>query len=139
MNLDSAEFIRVGTSYFAIIERPTISKDTEKIMISWNKETIVNDLGKDYISAIKKYYGFCCIPQHINYEREIGDFYNIYHPLDYDIEMVSEIDLQELQSKIPYTLQYIRRAKFIRFRLSQNIVRKSNANSSCSRVGFLRT
>ena len=82
MNLDSAEFIRVGTSYYAIIERPTISKDTEKIMISWNKETIVNDLGKDYISAIKKYYGFCCIPQHINYEREVGDFYNIYHPLD---------------------------------------------------------
>lgn len=108
MNLDSAEFIRVGTSYYAIIERPTISKDTEKIMISWNKETIVNDLGKDYISAIKKYYGFCCIPQHINYEREIGDFYNIYHPLDYNIETESEINLQELQSKIPYTLQYIK-------------------------------
>ena len=43
MNLDSAEFIRVGVSFYAIIERPTISKDTEKIMISWNKETIVND------------------------------------------------------------------------------------------------
>lgn len=108
MNLDSAEFIRVGTSYYAIIERPTISKDTEKIMISWNKETIVNDLGKDYISAIKKYYGFCCIPQHTNYEREVGDFYNIYHPLDYDIEIESEIDLNELQLKIPFTLKYIK-------------------------------
>mgnify|MGYP003617305313 CR=1 FL=1 len=108
MNLDSAEFIRVGTSYYAIIERPTISKDTEKIMISWNKETIVNDLGKDYISAIKKYYGFCCIPQHINYEREVGDFYNIYHPLDYNIEIESEIDLNELQLKIPFTLKYIK-------------------------------
>lgn len=108
MNLDSAEFIRVGTSYFAIIERPTISKDTEKIMISWNKETIVNDLGKDYISSIKKYYGFCCIPLHINYEREIGDFYNIYHSLDFDIDNESNIDLEELEIQIPYTLQYIK-------------------------------
>lgn len=108
MNLDSAEFIRVGTSFYAIIERPTISQDTEKIMISWNKETLVNDLGKEYISCVKKYFGFCCIPQHINYQREIGDFYNIYHPLDFKINPTSNVKLDELELKIPYTLNYIR-------------------------------
>ncbi|MVX35391.1 primase-helicase family protein [Myroides sp. LoEW2-1] len=107
MNLDSAEFIRVGTAYYAIIERPTLNKTTEKIMLPWNKETIVNDFGKDFISTIKKYYGFCCIPQHINYNREIADFYNIYHPVDYQIQRCNE-DLTFLESKLKYTLDFIR-------------------------------
>lgn len=107
MNLDSAEFIRVGTAYYAIIERPTLNKTTEKIMLPWNKETIVNDFGKDYISTIKKYYGFCCIPQHLNYSREIADFYNIYHPVDYQIQRCNE-NLAFLESKLKYTLDFIR-------------------------------
>ncbi|MCC9042568.1 DUF5906 domain-containing protein [Myroides sp. M-43] len=107
MNLDSAEFIRVGTAYYAIIERPTLNKTTEKIMLPWNKETIVNDFGKDFISNIKKYYGFCCIPQHINYSREIADFYNIYHPIDYDVQRSID-DLAFLESKLKYTLDFIR-------------------------------
>ncbi|MDM1456691.1 hypothetical protein HX025_08495 [Myroides odoratimimus] len=107
MNLDSAEFIRVGTAYYAIIERPTLNKTTEKIMLPWNKETIVNDFGKDFISTIKKYYGFCCIPQHINYNREIADFYNIYHPVDYQIQRCND-DLNFLESKLKYTLDFIR-------------------------------
>ncbi|MGS4346428.1 DUF5906 domain-containing protein [Myroides odoratus] len=107
MNLDSAEFIRVGTAYYAIIERPTLNKTTEKIMLPWNKETIVNDFGKDFVSTIKKYYGFCCIPQHINYNREIADFYNIYHPIDYQIQRCND-DLTFLESKLKYTLDFIR-------------------------------
>ncbi|MDO5856983.1 DUF5906 domain-containing protein [Myroides odoratimimus] len=107
MNLDSAEFIRVGTAYYAIIERPTLSKTTEKVMLPWNKETIVNDFGKDFISNIKKYYGFCCIPQHINYNREIGDFYNIYHPIDYQVQRFND-NLDFLESKLVYTLDFIR-------------------------------
>ncbi|MCO7722403.1 hypothetical protein NJB85_04305 [Myroides odoratimimus] len=101
MNLDSAEFIRVGTAYYAITERPTLNKTTEKIMLPWNKETIVNNFGKDFISNIKKYYGFCCIPQHINYNREIDDFYNIYHPIDYKIKRCND-DLTFLESKQRY-------------------------------------
>ncbi|MBB1138243.1 MULTISPECIES: primase-helicase family protein [Myroides] len=107
MNLDSAEFIRVGTAYYAIIERPTLSKTTEKVMLPWNKETITNDFGKDFISNIKKYYGFCCIPQHINYNREIDDFYNIYHPIDYQVQRSID-DLVYLESKLKYTLDFIR-------------------------------
>lgn len=108
MNLNSAEFIRVGTAYYAIIERPTLSKTTEKIMLPWNKETIINDFGKDFISTIRKYYGFCCIPQHINYKREIDDFYNIYHSIDYKIEKISSNDLYLYESKLTYSLQFIR-------------------------------
>ncbi|MDM1059758.1 MULTISPECIES: primase-helicase family protein [Myroides] len=107
MNLDSAEFIRVGTAYYAIIERPTLNKTTEKVMLPWNKETIVNDFGKDFISNIKKYYGFCCIPQHINYSREIADFYNIYHPIEYQVQRSND-ELALLESKLQFTLDFIR-------------------------------
>lgn len=108
MNLDSAEFIRVGTSYYAIIEKPTLSKSTEKVMLTWNKETIVNDFGKDFISNIKKYYSFCCIPQHINYKREIEDFYNIYHPIDYQVQKQSLENIALLEIKLKYTLDFIK-------------------------------
>lgn len=107
MNFNSAEFIRVGTAYYAIIERPTLSNTTEKVMLPWNKETIVNDYGKDFISNIKKYYGFCCIPQHINYSREITDFYNIYHPIDYQVQRFFD-DVAFWESKLKYTLEFIR-------------------------------
>ncbi|MHC5352824.1 primase-helicase family protein [Myroides sp. LJL115] len=108
MNLDSAEFIRVGTAYYAIIEKPTINNATEKVMLSWNKETIVNDQGKEYISSIKKYYGFCCIPGHIDYIREVSDFYNIYHPIDYIVTKEPIENIKYLESKITNTLRFIR-------------------------------
>lgn len=31
----------------------------------------------------KKYETFCTFPSHINYQREINNFYNKYEPLSY--------------------------------------------------------
>lgn len=108
MDLNIAEFIRVRTSYFAIVERPTISGSSEKVLIPWSKEAIIMDLGREAFLKIKKYYDFVCLPQHIEFQREVGDFYNIYHPLDFDIDITTVIDYKELESKLDYTFKHLK-------------------------------
>lgn len=45
MNLD-IPYIRVGTSYYKIIDKPLISGDKIKVMVKWNRDTIITDHGK---------------------------------------------------------------------------------------------
>jgi hypothetical protein len=67
-------YLRVGTSYFKIIEKPLISGDKISILVRWNRETIISDCGKTFVSTIPKYDGFCCIPTILNYEKLLKDF-----------------------------------------------------------------
>ena len=77
------EYIRVGTEYFKEVLCPLMSGDNIKSLIKWNKATIIDDFGKDSLKGIKKYETFCTFPSHINYQREINNFYNKYEPLSY--------------------------------------------------------
>jgi hypothetical protein len=77
------KYIRVGTEYFKEVFCPLMSGDTMKTLIKWNKATIIDDFGKDKLKDIKKYETFCTFPSHINYQREINNFYNKYEPLSY--------------------------------------------------------
>lgn len=77
------EYIRVGTEYFKEVLCPLMSGDNMKTLIKWNKATIIDDFGKDSLKTIKKYETFCTFPSHINYQREINNFYNNYEPLSY--------------------------------------------------------
>lgn len=77
------EYIRVGTEYFKEVLCPLMSGDNMKSLIKWNKATIIDDFGKDSLKVIKKYETFCTFPSHVNYQREINNFYNKYEPLSY--------------------------------------------------------
>lgn len=79
------EYIRVGTEYFKEVYFPLMSGDLSKSLIRWNKQTIVDDLGRDALNKIKKYEGFCIIPSHIDYKKEINNFINRYEPLSYKV------------------------------------------------------
>ena len=79
------EYIRVGTEYFKEVLCPLMSGDNMKSLIKWNKATIIDDFGKDSLKVIKKYETFCTFPSHINYQREINNFYNKYEPLSYSV------------------------------------------------------
>lgn len=80
------EYIRVGTEYFKLIDYPLISGDSVKSTTKWNKQTIIDDFGKDSLKKIKKYESFCTFPSHVVYNREINKFYNKYEPLSYSID-----------------------------------------------------
>lgn len=47
------------------------------------EQTIVDDYGKEALSEIKKYEGFCIIPSHTNFKKEINNFFNKYEKLSH--------------------------------------------------------
>lgn len=105
MDLD-IPYIRVGVSYFKIIEKPLISGDKVKVMTRWNRETIVSDHGKNFLGNILKLDGFCCIPDHLNYQLIVDNFYNTYNELS--ASPINEaLTLEQLENNIPNTLNFV--------------------------------
>lgn len=85
MKTDIKEYIRVGVDYFKEVIIP-MNNENVKTLKRWNKQTIVDDLGKDSIEKIKKFDGFCFIPDHVNFQKSINGFYNSYEPISYSLE-----------------------------------------------------
>ena len=102
---DSHFYIRVGTTYYKLIERPQISGDKITSLVKWSRETIVQDHGKKFIYDIPKYDGFCCIPNHLNYQKTVENFYNIYNEIPYQ-PSVSKVSVDEIPFSISF-LQHI--------------------------------
>lgn len=105
MDLD-IPYIRVGTSYFKIIEKPLISGDKVKVMTRWNRETIVSDHGKNFLGNIMKLDGFCCIPDHLGYQLIVDNFYNTYNELGAS-PTNEALTLEQLENNIPNTLNFV--------------------------------
>ncbi|GIM50147.1 primase-helicase family protein [Capnocytophaga stomatis] len=98
-------YLRVGTTYYKIIERPQISGDKITSLVKWSRETIVQDHGKKMIYDIPKYDGFCCIPNHLKYQKTIENFYNIYNEIPHQ-PSVSIVSVDEIPFSISF-LQHI--------------------------------
>jgi len=96
-------YIRVGTTYYKVIEKPLISGDKTSVLVRWNRETIVSDHGKTYVSNVPKFDGFCCIPEHLEYKQIVQGFYNIYN----EIPFHPSSEKEDLKSKIPFSLNFV--------------------------------
>ena len=81
-NID--DYIRVGTDYFRETMIPMTGDDL-KVLKKWNRQTIIDDYGKEILNNIKKYDGFCFIPSHNNFQKMIKKHYNRYEPLSYTL------------------------------------------------------
>jgi len=79
--MKTVPYLRVGTSYYKLVQAPTIAGHFNEILVHWNIETIRQDHGKDYLSKVPKYDGFTCIPNHIDFKQEYKGFYNTYSSL----------------------------------------------------------
>lgn len=99
-------YLRVGTTYYKTIEKPLISGDKISILVRWNRETIISDHGKIYVSKVPKYDGFCCIPSHLNYEQIIDGFYNMYNEIPHQ-PIEENISSEVLENKIPFSLKFM--------------------------------
>lgn len=71
-------YLRVGVTYYKKIKKPLISGDSLDVISKWSKQEIVTDEGKEFISKVPKYDGFCIVPSHTNFKPVIGKFYNKY-------------------------------------------------------------
>ena len=100
---DKIPYLRVGTTYYKTIEKPLISGDKISILVRWNRETIISDHGKTYVSSVPKFDGFCCIPEHLKYRQIVQGFYNIYN----EIPFAPSTGTKELKNTIPYSLNFV--------------------------------
>jgi hypothetical protein len=80
------EYIRVGTTYYRRVQIPLISGDYIEKLIKWNIQCIRQDHGKNALSSIPRYYGFCHMPSHKNYHEQIANFLNQYKAIPYQPE-----------------------------------------------------
>ena len=99
---ENIPYIRVGTIYYKLIERPQISGDSAITLAKWSREIIVQDHGKKYIYDVPKYDGFCCIPNHLVYKKTIGNFYNMYKEVPIQ-PSISKVSIEE----IPYSISFL--------------------------------
>jgi hypothetical protein len=94
------KYYRIGPEFYKSVEVPGIYGEKNLKIIKWNRQTIIDDHGKDFLEGIKKYDGFTVVPSHKEYQQVIGDFYNKYHPLTHKV-------LPHNLSKIEVTLSFL--------------------------------
>ena len=105
-------YVRVGTTLYKIVRRPLLSGDFVEERIPWNYETFRQDHSKDELAAIKKYDGFCSVPDHINYQQSIDKFLNKYepvpfHPIEGECPTVFSFLAHIFEEQIEMGLDYI--------------------------------
>jgi hypothetical protein len=74
------QYVRIGTSYYKKVGKPLASGDIIENLVPWSIECIKQDHGKHFLSSVPRYDGFCLVPSHLNYKRDVENFYNRYHP-----------------------------------------------------------
>jgi hypothetical protein len=74
------QYVRIGTAYYKKVRKPLASGDVIENLVLWSSECIKQDHGKHFLSSVPRYDGFCLVPSHLNYKREVENFYNRYHP-----------------------------------------------------------
>ncbi len=81
--MTKSEYVRVGTTYYKMVNQPQLRGGSVRKRIPWSVETLRQDHGKNFIADIPKYDGFCTVPSHTDYREEIDNFLNLYEPIDH--------------------------------------------------------
>jgi len=79
-NGSETEYLRIGTTYYRKIRKPLAPGDFTELLLPWSIECIKQDHGKDFLAAVPRYKSFGLVPNHLEYRRDIDNFYNQYHP-----------------------------------------------------------
>lgn len=74
----SMEYVRVGCKYYKKIKSFDKRKNSFYKFEKWDRQTLVDDFGKDFLNTVKKFDEFVNIPSHIDYEAVVGNSYNMY-------------------------------------------------------------
>lgn len=87
MNKDMMVLKRIGSGWYKEVKKPTLGHDAAgnmlyaEVLTPWSRQNITDDFGKEVLSKLARYDGFINMPSHENYQKVIGNFYNLYKPL----------------------------------------------------------
>ena len=79
--MNEIPYLRIGTSYYRIVQVPNINNQFNEMLIKWEQSTIIQDHGRPYLNKIPKYIGKICFPTHFNFTKDHNGFYNTYSKL----------------------------------------------------------
>jgi hypothetical protein len=71
-------FIRVGTTYYKVIEKKDRYGLNRKELKVWNKDTILQDYKKTFLKGVPHYDDFVMVPDNINFKPFVNNCYNLY-------------------------------------------------------------
>ena len=94
------EYMRVGTTLYKVVNQPCANGGYEKKRVVWNNSTLRQDYGKNYLATVPKYDGFCTVPIHLNYQKEIEGFLNLYEPIEHKPQQGDFSHIQSLMRHI---------------------------------------
>ena len=94
------EYMRVGTTLYKVVNQPCANGGYEKKRVVWNNSTLRQDYGKNYLATVPKYDGFCTVPNHLNYLKEIEGFLNLYEPIEHKPQQGDFSHIQSLMRHI---------------------------------------
>lgn len=79
-----SNYVRVGTKYWQVIKQKDRYGITRNVLELWDKQTIVDDHGRDFLASIEKYKSFTIEPNNKEYTRYVDNFnYNLYAPFEH--------------------------------------------------------
>ena len=93
-------FVRVGTTLYKIVSQPQLNGGHIKKRVVWNNSTLRQDYGKNYLATVPKYDGFCTVLNHLNYQKEIDGFLNLYEPIEHKPQQGDFSHIQSLMRHI---------------------------------------
>ena len=94
------EYMRVGTTLYKVVNQPCANGGYEKKRVVWNNSTLRQDYGKNYLATVPKYDGFCTVPNHLNYQKEIEGILNLYEPIEHKPQQGDFSHIQSLMRHI---------------------------------------
>lgn len=94
------EYMRIGTTLYKVVNQPCANGGYEKKRVVWNNSTLRQDYGKNYLATVPKYDGFCTVPNHLNYQKEIEGFLNLYEPIEHKPQQGDFSHIQSLMRHI---------------------------------------
>lgn len=106
-------FIRVGDEYMKEVSMPDKDGNLYRTYVKRDKGNIQDDIGKGFMSKyIQKYEGFCLVPSHTNYQKEIHGFFNEYYqishqPKEGNFNTIYHFLTHVFGNKIDFILDYL--------------------------------
>jgi hypothetical protein len=96
-------YIRVGTDYFKIIQKPDRYSVSRTIIKGWKKEEIKQDHTANLLKSIPTFDDFIIEPDNMNHQQIIENCYNLYAPFVHEPS-----DNQVTEADIPTSIGLLR-------------------------------
>lgn len=73
------EYVRIGDNYYKNIYSYDQKGNQVRRLVRRQRQSLLDDFGKDFLETVKKFDDFCNVPNHVDYKPTHGNCYNMYH------------------------------------------------------------